>query len=198
MNYGMLLFYMLCADVNTTTLPPALSEPTVDWTLWIAVAGLTLGLLTSVRQFWYFKGTEIRVIESDQMHRMVPLEYRHLSRRERETFTRYIEARPGFALFRIPWWNSGDRGGFIHLVSVKVSSPDVSDLKCAYYAYHDVQPEHVNAQSILVRNLPLDQAATLRIEFEYRWVTAKWLRLRPRAYSASAVLHAKLDPILAR
>jgi hypothetical protein len=189
---------MLCADVNTAAAAQTPVAPAVDLTLLMAVAGLFVALLTFVRQFSYFKGTEISVIESDQIHRMVPLEYRHLARRERETFTKYIEARPGFALFRIPWWNSGDRGGFVHLTAVKVSSTAIDDLKCAYYAYHDVQPAHVNAQSILVRNLPVDQEATLTIEIEYRWVTAKWLRLRPRAYAASTVIHAKLDPILAR
>lgn len=169
---------------------------TVDWPLATAALSLALSVVTLVRDKFYFKGSHIEPLNTQERHRIVPLEYRRLPRVTKDLFTHYPEAYAGFALFRIPWWNSGDRGGFVHVQSVRVTSTELENIKCSFYAYNDIAAERVVAQPILIRNIPLAGSATVTIEVTYQWLRTSWLRNRPRAFSGVARFSAYLEQAL--
>jgi hypothetical protein len=168
----------------------------IDWPLAIAALSLALSIGALVRDKFYFKGTEIVPLNTEQVHRIVSMEYRRLPRVTKDWFTNYPEAHPGFALFRIPWWNAGDRAGFVHVRSVAITSDAITDLKCAFYAYYDVGPEQVLAQPILIRNIPDGASATLAINVTYQWVQTSWLRRTRRIHERTTRLTASLAPFL--
>jgi hypothetical protein len=159
--------------------------------LLVAFAALVVSAITLWRQWFYFRGTEIRLANNNDGQDCVVLPYAEHPQLTRDVFPNY-EGDMQCALVKLVLLNTGDRTGYAHIRKITANSSTGHMYEVARHGYVDVPAASAAIHPILIWNLPDPPYAivSLQIEYDWPWIT----RTGSTRKIASSELDVKLIP----
>jgi hypothetical protein len=129
------------------------------------------------------KGALVELLNVHDIQRSMIRVYAGLPKIIQDSFPAYAEDKPGYALVKGVYGNSGDRTGIVNVHNTKVKAKNLPpDIKASHYSYTLIPAYEIVEQAILLRNIPLgSNAIELEIELTiesggYQPRSGKYLR----------------------